>query len=277
MTHSRVHLACLWGLTLSPLLACGILDFSDPAADPDVRGMDAAEESILPGDSGASPDGDAGPIGLPPKGTTLALGSASSCAITKAGEVKCWANNSDGNNLKPALVQGAAGSAIAVVAGQNHNCALFASRSVKCWGDNIFKQVSVSAPSGVIAAVGVQGLPLDIQAIAESGSQANHTCALRASGTIQCWGSNNYGELGNGAEENASPPVSVQGVTSGVRALATGIPCRAQCSHPVMQSAGDATIERSSATEPKFAAQCRCGLAAKRRRSQQAKRSRAHF
>jgi len=40
----------------------------------------------------------------------------------------------------------------------------------------------------------------------------SHTCGIRSSGRLYCWGSDEYGRLGNGgADSNASTPVQVAG------------------------------------------------------------------
>jgi alpha-tubulin suppressor-like RCC1 family protein len=48
-----------------------------------------------------------------------------------------------------------------------------------------------------------------------------HSCALRAGGTVVCWGENGDGQLGAGGGADTSVPVTIPGIT-GARAIAAG-------------------------------------------------------
>ena len=45
----------------------------------------------------------------------------------------------------------------------------------------------------------------------------NHTCALFSGGTIECWGENEDGELGNGTKSSSPRPIPVNGITNAIQ------------------------------------------------------------
>jgi hypothetical protein len=68
--------------------------------------------------------------------------------------------------------------------------------------------------------VQANGLPTEIQAISVGGNSA---CALAGNGNLWCWGSNDYGQLGNGTDKDSEIPVQVQGLNGRVTSASVGV------------------------------------------------------
>lgn len=106
-----------------------------------------------------------------------------------------------------------------------HSCFLKDGGDVYCFGANNYGQLGTAANSATRMAsptpTKVEGLS-NIVSIAVGGA---HTCALRSDGTVHCFGSNYYGELGRDANRGlnfASPdPSEVVGL-SNVTGIAAG-------------------------------------------------------
>lgn len=139
---------------------------------------------------------------------TLSAGGFHACAILANGSVRCWGYNGAGtlgNGTTLASTATTAVSsitnAIAVAGGYAHTCALLPSGSVSCWGSNKFGGVgNHTTVTSVVTPSPVSGMT-DAIAISSGNS---HTCALRASGAISCWGLNSYGQLGDGTTGNGN-------------------------------------------------------------------------
>jgi alpha-tubulin suppressor-like RCC1 family protein len=156
----------------------------------------------------------------------VAAGSEHTCALLDAGGTKCWGNNGAGQlgdgtttwRTTPVDVSGLASGVTALALGYQHTCALLAGGGVQCWGDNRYGQLGDGTLITRTTPVDVSGLASGVTALA-LGYQ--HTCALSSTGGVQCWGSNEYGQLGNGtAAITHTTPVEVAGLGSGVTAIA---------------------------------------------------------
>jgi alpha-tubulin suppressor-like RCC1 family protein len=107
----------------------------------------------------------------------------------------------------------------AVAAGAFHTCALSSAGSVQCWGYNGYGELGNSTTTDSTTPVQVTGLTAGVVAIAVGGE---HSCAINGTGGVVCWGHNVNGELGNGTTADASAPMAVTGLTSGIVAVAAG-------------------------------------------------------
>jgi alpha-tubulin suppressor-like RCC1 family protein len=144
------------------------------------------------------------------------------------GAVSCWGYNVDGElgngstttSEVPVGVRGLSAGTSAVSAANQHACALTTTGAVKCWGYNVDGELGNE--SGVIISLPfeVSGLSTAVQAISVSQS---HVCALTRAGAVECWGSNESGELGNNSVSNSPEPVEVTGLGSGIQSISAGV------------------------------------------------------
>ncbi len=135
--------------------------------------------------------------------TSIGVGDTHACALTTAGAVLCWGDNSQGQvgdgttSARPTPVTTIPSGAVALTAGASHSCALTSDGHVSCWGDG--------NPSPSV----VSGLPTDIDFVSAG---ASHTCVMRHDGSVMCWGDNSFGQLGDGTTNSSSVPVSTVGL-----------------------------------------------------------------
>ena len=167
-------------------------------------------------------------IGLASGVSTISTALYHTCALTSGGGVKCWGNNGNGqlgdgtttNRLTPVSVIGLASGVSTISAGFYHTCARTAVTGVKCWGWNDSGQLGDGTNIERHTPVKVSGLASGISAIA-AGSR--HTCALSIGGGVKCWGSNYFGQLGDGTTTRRRTPANVSGLASGVKTISTAL------------------------------------------------------
>jgi hypothetical protein len=174
-----------------------------------------------------------------PSATAVSTAADHACALFSDGTVRCWGKNDQGqlgdgtrtSRLTPVAVRGLSG-VIEVSAGFGYTCALVdaggGSGPVKCWGAPS-SWSGVGPSHGTLVPGTIGGFNNAIAVSAGSGV----ACALLSDRTVECWGDNSRGELGNGTRASSSSPVLVAGL-SGVQAINAGD--TAVC--VVMQSTG---------------------------------------
>jgi len=159
-------------------------------------------------------------VGLPTPTVHLASGKYTTCAVAMDGSVRCWGYNDSGQlginvlggqSTTPVVVMGMAG-AVQVGTGRSHACARRANGTVRCWGSNSEGQLGDgSTTTQLTAATDV----MNLTGAVDLALTSSHVCAHDAAGNAVCWGSNTYGQLGDGSTTDRSSPIPapVSGVT----------------------------------------------------------------
>ncbi len=148
-------------------------------------------------------------------------GSGHTCALTYAGGVKCWGDNTWGQlgntrfnrSAVPVDVYGLSSGVSGIAVGYEHSCAILSSGGVRCWGKNNYGQLGNGTTDDSVYPMQVSGLTSGVVKL--SASFAN-TCALLNTGAAKCWGSNYFGEVGDNTNIIRKTPVDVIWAASGV-------------------------------------------------------------
>lgn len=161
-----------------------------------------------------------------------ATGNDFSCHITNTGDIKCRGNHTYGQTGCTAILGGNYSTCVVtppvltaatqIDSGAYHTCAVMSDESVICWGSNWHGVLG----SGIIGSS--YGTPITSGLTAGSGAVQvttgeTHTCALIDDGTVQCWGSNLYNQLGQAATSgDTMTPTSVVGLPETVTKVVAG-------------------------------------------------------
>jgi len=151
---------------------------------------------------------------------SISGGYKHSCGLLSNGSIMCWGLNTDGQigdgtttspRKNPVFVN-TTESFVSIAGGIYHTCGLLSNGSMMCWGRNSNGQIgdgTTTTPRKNPVFVNTTESFVSITA----GSY--HTCGLLSNGSMMCWGYNNYGQIGDGTEnEDRLNPVFVNSTES---------------------------------------------------------------
>lgn len=156
------------------------------------------------------------------------------CALHRSGQISCWGKNfvgtlgrgfyTDQTVYSPSLVKDIS-NAVSISSKSNRSCAVLSSGKIKCWGDNRHGQLGDGKLSYSTVPVEVKNISNAVS-VAVGGEYfvGEHSCALLSTDEIYCWGSNYYGQIGNGefGVPGWSIPVQVDLGFSDVESITAG-------------------------------------------------------
>ncbi len=144
----------------------------------------------------------------------ITTGVSHTCAIDTSNKVYCWGNNSFGSigdntttiRFSPVASLGVGGgvalSFSSISAGYNFTCGVqLSTGAVYCWGINNLGELGINSTSNSTTPVLISPTPFNGAVLAQKiDAGYNSVCASNANSfdSIQCWGNNNLGQLGNG-------------------------------------------------------------------------------
>ena len=162
--------------------------------------------------------------GLSGEIATFVAGSDELCALFRSGQVKCIGLAAE-LYYQDGIPKGLGDDVTAIDSGNGNICVILVGGALRCWGGNSFGQLGTGSIAGF---TDNSTVPLDVlglgNGVAKVFVQGTAACAVTDGGALKCWGSNQFGMLGNGVSTsgNSPVPVDVVGLSSGVVAAAQG-------------------------------------------------------
>jgi len=247
LLSAAVGLAGIAGISIEPNPAYGA-DWSpntiSTCGNGVIDSLELCDDGNLIDDDGC--DWDCRPSGI----AAMSLGDGSSCAVTNAGNTKCWGRNDVGQLGRGDDIQigddevpstaafiDLGGHAREIHTNGEQTFALMDSGVVRAWGANGDSQLGLMHEVwiGDDEAPAWADVPVDIELGAPALELAvgeGFACALLEGGAIRCWGANYVGQLGYGHTERIGDdeaPADVDDVELGQAAVSVVAGARHAC------------------------------------------------
>jgi alpha-tubulin suppressor-like RCC1 family protein len=167
-------------------------------------------------------------------GTKLSVGYAHACisvGTSDTAKVSCWGQNGNGETgqtpggstlfvAETGFVNLAGGLAEPLIAGNAMTCGIASNAGVPwCWGWNDYGQLGRGAtssgpnqqPAPVCTSAAACATTGQLSQISQVVVGYNHACGLGFDGVVRCWGSNDYGQYGDGMASGYGVPYAAYG------------------------------------------------------------------
>jgi len=160
---------------------------------------------------------------------SIGAGTSFTTAVKSDGTIWSWGLNSSGqlgngttaNAITPVSITSLSGSVIQASTGSTHEILVKSDHTIWAFGANGSGQLGNNSTIGSSSPVQVNSVTLngDAAAVAAGGL---HSVALKRDGTIWTWGSNAYGQLGNGTTTDSHSPIQLTGLSGVFIGIAAG-------------------------------------------------------
>jgi cysteine-rich repeat protein len=143
----------------------------------------------------------------------IARGGVHTCLLLPNGTLRCWGDGQygqlgngntarigDGPGEMPPAIINVGGIPAELHSGGDFNCVVLDNGQVRCWGLNDFGQLGIGSTNNIGDGPGeMPPSPINVGGtVAQIGLGRSHACVLLDNNTVRCWGSNEYGHLGQG-------------------------------------------------------------------------------
>ena len=168
------------------------------------------------------------PILAVPNPAAVGLGQFISCVCDQTGQAWCWGRNGEaelglGSTSEfmpnPTRLPGIT-DCLQITGGAQHTCVVRMNGTVSCWGANGSGQAGQD-----IASMPTVSSPLPVAGlvdVAEIQAGEKYTCARKNDMTVQCWGDNSRGQLGDGTNTIRSTPGPVSNLGADILEITGG-------------------------------------------------------
>lgn len=145
--------------------------------------------------------------------TSISAGESHVCGLSETGQAFCWGWNAYGELGIGTLAFGGSPAPVTggllfteIRAGLSHTCGVTKSGETYCWGSGYSGAIGGEAPTDECSSAAyppqkcrLAPAPAGLSSAIQLAVGGAHTCAIIVDQRVFCWGSNDYGQSGDGA------------------------------------------------------------------------------